>query len=175
MDWLFRRLQRLDTEGYAIQNLADPKTNPFNICSQDLFSIASEFLGGFAAWTIPSFLSWYFDGVEGRLDVLSDAMARLLHEAAHVWWRLEVPHEDIAFLMRMFDPRLSLEERLAEAERFLGLRSLLPRSRLTWQTPELVPRPCAPRALRHLAAKHAPVRPTRPPHEHARGTIAGID
>ena len=65
--WLFRRLQRLDTEGYAIQNLADPKTNPFIICSQDLFSIASEFLGGFAAWTIPSFLSWYFDGVDGAL------------------------------------------------------------------------------------------------------------
>ena len=61
----------MDTEGYAIQNLADPKTNPFIICSQDLFNIASNPLGSGAfdgVPTIPSFLSWHFEGCEERLD-----------------------------------------------------------------------------------------------------------
>ena len=46
INWLLRRIQRMDVEGNAVQDLVLERLNPFSVCCRDLFSILAQPLGG---------------------------------------------------------------------------------------------------------------------------------
>ena len=61
-----------------------------------------------------------FAGDDDRLSFIADVRGRLCGMAAHVWWRLLVPHGDYPFrLCKIFDGRFSQEVREQEADTFL--------------------------------------------------------
>lgn len=121
IDWLWRRVQRVEVEGYAIQDLADDKKNPFMVCARELFAMLAEPLvskdsSGVVSWVLNHLAP---PTAEDRLKLIEELRARVANIAGHAWWRLEVPHADFPFkLCALFDPRLTAEHRLAEAERF---------------------------------------------------------
>lgn len=103
------------SQGAALLDLTLPRLNSFSVASVSYHDMATEAVmqGPMKA------LFWHFapPGHHEHAKLLQEVRACLLHQAAHLWFRLLVPSTKYPFrLCRLVDDRFTMAEQLACAE-----------------------------------------------------------
>ena len=108
LDHLLRTMQRDELRGGALIDLVLPRLNGVKKAGADFWHMANTHV--LRGHLEPLFGHFGRDG-EPRDKLLTDVRTNLVHQVAHLWFRLELPVDWFPFrLCRMVDDRLSWQE-----------------------------------------------------------------
>jgi len=119
LDHLWRHLQHIEVKGAALQDLGIPRLNSFSNAGRSFYQMVAMPVseGPLAAL----FWHWGPPGHAAHSDLLEEVRGLILHRAAHMWYRLDLPLRDFPYkLCRMIDARLQRHEQLEVAKEFFS-------------------------------------------------------